>query len=81
MVRWQIFSDIHKDVHIYMQADKVDNPDTVGVLRTRQLALSRIEETSAQTSISRKVKMRKKFGLKETPNPILNPSLKADIYK
>ena len=51
------------------------------MLRTKQLALSHIEKIPAQTSISKKVNMRKKFGLKETPNPILNPSVKADIYK
>ena len=72
---------MHMHENVNFSADKVDSPDTIGVLRIRELALSHMEEISAQTSISRKVKMRKKFGLKETPNPILNPSLKADIYK
>ena len=57
------------------QADRDQNPDTVGDMRSKQSTLHQIALISSQKTTREKANLRTQFGVKDQPNPLLNLSL------
>ena len=64
-----------------LQTDKSENPDVVCQRRTLTLALHQISEIAALRTEQDKVEMRKRYGLKESKNPMLSVRVHADLYR
>lgn len=62
-----------------MQADKEVNPRTVSTPRTLVSSLQQMQEIQLKPLKCEKERLRTKYGVKESPNPML--SLPGDLFQ
>lgn len=62
-----------------LQVDRDLNPTEVGALRTLASSQQHIDDIKMQATEQEKKTLRTRYGIKETPNPIL--SLDVDVYQ